>query len=407
MSATCTAPAKGEVISSFHRWLAVGILAVATFTIVVTEFAPIGLLSSIAADLGESPAKVGLVVSAYAWIGAASALLSAVLPSRFPRKPLLVGLMLLLAVSSGVSAIAPTFTGLLIARIAGGVAHGVFWAMVAALASQMAPANRIGLATSIVFGGISIASVLGVPLANLIGHAWHWRMAFGALCALSLLTSLLMIAVLPRIRAEGSVGGAALAGVLRNRALWAVYAIAIFTVAAHFGAFTFIEPYLSRVPGIAPSSIATLLFVFGAAGLAGNILTGILIDRFFKLTILVALVLMGVALLSLGWFASGLGLILTIPFLLAWGAAISALFVGIQTWVLRTGGPSAIPASAVYTTVFNSASGVGAMLGAFILPWGGLSGVMLAAGIAAVGAAMLVVLTSGSEERVAEQHGGV
>lgn len=392
MSTTCIAPTQGDVISPLHRWLAVGVLAVATFTIVVVEFAPIGLLSPIAADLGESPATVGLIVSAYAWIGAGSALLSAVLPYHFPRKPLLVGLMLLLAVSCGVSAIAPTFTSLLLARLIGALAHGLFWALVAALASQIAPASRVGLATSIVFGGISIASVLGVPLANLIGQEWNWRLAFGVLCALSLLTSLLMVAVLPKIKAEGSVGAAALAGVLRNRFLWAVYAIAILTVAAHFGAFTFIEPYLKGLSDIAQSSVATLLFAFGAAGFIGNILGGLLIDRFLKPTIFVALALMGAALLGLGWSASSHHLISTVPLLLAWGAAISTLFVGMQTWVLRAGGSAAIPASAVYTTVFNAASGIGAMLGALTLPRVGLSGVMLAAAAAVCGAILLVAV---------------
>lgn len=402
MSTTCLAPTEGAAVSPLHQWLAIATLAVATFTIVVTEFAPIGLLSPISADLGASPATVGLIVSAYAWIGAASALLSAVLPNHFPRKPLLVGLMLLLAASSGIAAIAPTFSSLLASRIAGALAHGIFWAMVAALAAQIAPAGRIGLATAIVFGGISIASVLGVPIANLIGQAWSWRVAFGALCGLSLLTALLMLAALPKIQAEGVVGRAALAGVLGNRTLWAVYAVATFAVAAHFGAFTFIEPYLGRLPDIGAASVAGLLFVFGAAGLAGNIAAGFLIDRFLKPVIVLALLVMGLALLGLallglGWPAAGHGLAVTTALLLVWGAAISALFVGIQTWVLRTGGAAAIPASAVYTTVFNAASGIGAMLGALTLSRAGLPGVMLTAAASVAGALLLVALGARSK----------
>ncbi|KWD77517.1 MFS transporter [Burkholderia ubonensis] len=388
---TCTAPARRDAVSPLHRWIAIAVLAVATFTIVVTEFAPIGLLSSIAADLHERPATVGLIVSAYAWIGAGSALLSAVLPNHFPRKPLLIGLMLLLAASSGVSAVAPAFPALMLARIAGALAHGVFWAMVAALATQIAPRDRLGLATAVVFGGISIASVLGVPIVNVIGQHWDWRVAFGALSGLSLLTALLMAAALPTIRAEGSVGGAALAGVLRNRALWMAYAVAIFTIAAHFGAFTFIEPYLRQMPGVAPAAVALLLFAFGAAGLLGNVLTGLAIDRHFKTVIVAALAFMCAALIGLGWLVPRAGTAAAVACLLAWGAAISALFVGIQTWVLRAGGAAAIPASALYTTVFNGASGIGAMLGASILARSGLSAVMLAAGGGVACAACLVV----------------
>lgn len=394
MPSSCAVPLQDDAVRPAHRWLAVCVLAVATFTIVVMEFAPIGLLTSVAADLGETPASVGLIVSAYAWIGAGSALLSAVLPNHFPRKPLLVCLMLLLAASGCASALAPSFQALMLARIFGALAHGVFWAMVAALSAQIAPAGRMGLATSIVFGGISVGGVLGVPLTNLIGQTWNWRVAFGALGALSLLTAILMMTALPRIKAEGSVGRTALASVLRNRSLWLVYLVATFTVIAHFGAFTFIEPFFREMPGIAPTSIATLLFAFGAAGLVGNVLTGFVIDRFMRPAIAVALILMCVALIGLGSLSPRFGLPIALPLLLAWGAAISALFVGIQTWVLQTGGAAAIPASAVYTTIFNAASGIGAMLGALILSDSGLAGILLWAGVAAAVAALLVALST-------------
>ncbi|AOK19838.1 hypothetical protein WT26_28770 [Burkholderia cepacia] len=214
------------------------------------------------------------------------------------------------------------------------------------------------------FGGISIASVLGVPIINVIGQHRDWRVAFGALSGLSPLTALLMAAALPTIRAEGSVGGAALAGVLRNRALWMAYAVAIFTVAAHFGVFTFIEPYLRQMPGVAPAAVALLLFGFGAAGLLGNVLTGLAIDQHFKTVIVAALAFMCAALIGLGWL------------------------------VPRAGGAAAIPASALYTTVFNGASGIGAMPGASILARSGLSAVMLAAGGGVACAACLVVAAS-------------
>jgi predicted MFS family arabinose efflux permease len=394
MSEAFSATQQGEpAVSTVRQWLAVAILGVGTFTIVSTEFAPMGLLSSIASNLGSRPANVGLIVMVYGWIGAGSALLSAVLPNHFPRKPLLVGLMLVLAASNGLAMISTTFPALMLARIVGAVSHGVFWAMVAALAMQITPPNRMGLATSVVFGGVSIASVLGVPLINLIGQAWGWRAAFGVLGALSLLTALLLGVVLPRLKTEGSVGLAALITVLRSRALWAVYIVSIFTISAHFGAFTFIEPYLRHVPGIAPAAIAALLLGFGAAGFASNILAGLLVDRFMRPVIVASLLLMCAALGGLGWFGPGLGMECVLALLIVWGAAISALFVGIQTWVLRVGGDAAIPASALYTTIFNSALGVGAMLGALTLDAVGLSGIMTSASVA-VAIAVLIVATN-------------
>ncbi|MGG4462367.1 MFS transporter [Brevibacillus porteri] len=381
--------------TSIRSWLAIVVLGIAMFTVVATEFAPIGLLSSIASDLGRSPGTVGLIVTAYALIGAGSALLSAVLPNRFPRKPLLIGLMVVLAAGNGLAMIAHSFPVLMLARVIGALSHGVFWAMVAALATQMAPPNRMGLATSIVFGGMSIANVLGVPLLNLIGQTWGWRLAFGILVAACMLTALLMAIVLPQIKAEGSVGFATLTSVLRSSKLWRVYTVAIFTVAAHFAAFTYIEPFLRNVPGIDPAMIAALLFGFGAAGLLGNVLTEGLIDRFMKPVIAVSLLLMFASLLGLGTIglSSGVGPVLAL--LVVWGAAISVLFIGIQTWVLRTGGKEAIPASAVYTTVFNSSSGAGAVLGAFVLNNAGLSAIMTSAGLVIVMAFTIVVLDRG------------
>ncbi|GED69790.1 hypothetical protein BRE01_34920 [Brevibacillus reuszeri] len=204
-----------------------------------------------------------------------------------------------------------------------------------------------------------------------------------------------MAIVLPQIKAEGSVGFATLASVLRNSKLWRVYTVAIITVAAHFAAFTYIEPFLRNVPGIAPAMIAALLFGFGAAGLLGNVLTGALIDRFMKPVIAVSLLLMFASLIGLGTFGLSSGVVPVLALLIIWGAAISVLIIGIQTWVLRTGGKAAIPASAVYTTVFNSASGVGAILGAFVLNNAGLSAIMTSAGLVIVMAITIVVLDRG------------
>ncbi|MET3132357.1 putative MFS family arabinose efflux permease [Oxalobacteraceae bacterium GrIS 1.11] len=250
-------------------WLAIVVLAIGTFSIVTTELAPIGLLSPIARDLAQSEAAIGLTVTAYAWIGALSALLSTVWLGSVPRKPLLIGLMLVLALSNGVVMVADSFSMLLAARIFGAVAHGFFWAVIGSFAAQIAPARHMGLAMSIVFGGVSAASVLGVPLATLLGQSSGWRCAFGAIGLISLVTAIVLMMVLPQKKMEiASVSGKqALLKVLRRRDLWGIYLATAFSVTAHFAAFTFIEPFLKKVPGISLSMIAALLFSFGAAGL--------------------------------------------------------------------------------------------------------------------------------------------
>ncbi|MGO4713502.1 MFS transporter [Bradyrhizobium sp. 2TAF24] len=393
MSISSCVPHGSRQQSAFRIWLAVVALGIATFAIVLTEFAPIGLLSQIAQSLGESRAAIGLTVTLYAWIGAASALVCAVLLGRLPIRPLLIVLMLVLAASNALAMLSGSLAALLASRALGAVAHGFFWAMVAAVAGRIAPPDRLGLATSIVFGGITVATVLGVPLANLIGQAEGWPAAFGATAALCVVTALLLSAVLPPVRADAAVGIAALAEVARNRPLRRVYIAAAFTVIAHFGAFTFIEAFLRDMPGVTAPMIAVLLFAFGAAGILGNVLTGIFIDRFMRPAIALGLVVMAVALAVLGRGGAQLDLAALVVLLVAWGMAFAVLMVGLQAAVLRTAGTAAMPASAIYTAVFNTAGGAGAVLGAAVLGEAGLSGLMLSAGGVAVLA--LLVLVSG------------
>jgi DHA1 family purine ribonucleoside efflux pump-like MFS transporter len=359
------------------------VLCIAAFAMVTTEFAPIGLLSQISIDLRQTNSTVGLTVSLYAWIGAASGLLAAVLHDRFPRKPLLILLMLVIALSNAVAATAHSLPSFLLARALGAIAHGIFWAMVAASATQIAPPNRMGLATTIVFAGISIATVMGVPITNLIGQESSWRTAFGVIALLCLATALLMAAVIPKMPANAAESRPSLGSVLRRRDLGVVYCITAFTTAAHFGAYTFVEPLISKISGITAVMISLMLFGFGAAGFLGNLVTGFLIDQFMKPVITMALLLMCVALFTLGLFGPALGATAMLILLVIWGAAIAAFFAGLQTWVLRIAGSATMAAAAVHTTVLNASIGIGAMIGAASLSAFGLSSALLSsAGIA-------------------------
>lgn len=382
-------------------WSAVTVLCVAAFAMVTTEFAPIGLLSQISIDLGQSDSRVGLTVSLYAWIGAASGLLAAVLHDRLPRRPLLIVLMLVLAVSNFLAAAAHSFTSLMLARALGAIAHGMFWAMVAACATNIAPPNRMGLATTIVFAGISIATVMGVPITNLIGQETNWRMAFGVIALLCLATSLLMAVFIPKMPADGAVGRPSLGSVFRRRDLRLVYCITAFTTAAHFGAYTFVEPFISNISKITVAMVALMLFGFGAAGFLGNLVTGFLIDRFMKPVITLALLLICLALFTLGLAGPVLGAASVLVLLIIWGAAISVLFAGLQTWVLRIAGSTTMAAAAVHTAVLNASIGIGAMIGAVSVSVFGLSGALLCSSGIAV-PALLLALWHGRLAGVAE-----
>ncbi|WP_226478308.1 MFS transporter [Pseudomonas sp. MWU16-30323] len=377
--------------SALRVWCAVSVLCIASFTMVTSEFAPIGLLSQISADLDQAPSTVGLTVTLYAWIGAASGLLSNWLNRRVPRKALLIALMLILALSNGLAALSPEFSSLLGARAVGALAHGVFWAIVAATAAHIVPSHRVGLATSIVLGGITIATVMGVPLINLVGQYDGWRTAFVCLAVMCVASAGAIALVLPSLHIPSLAKGLGFAVVLRCKDLLITYVITGLTAAAHFGAYTFVEPFIGQVPGITSYMIAVLLFAFGASGFLGNLLSALLIDRYLKAFILLALVAMAVALVTLGIYGPPLGLVSVVILLVVWGVAISALFTGLQTWVLRIAGDHMVPATAIHTAVLNSAIGLGVIIGGGALDVAGFKGAMLSASVVIVPAIILMI----------------
>ncbi|WP_235777277.1 MFS transporter [Pseudomonas piscis] len=380
----------------------------ASFTMVTSEFAPIGMLSQVSADLDQVPSIVGLTVTLYAWIGAASGLSSNWLNRWIACKALLIVLMLVLAVSNALAALSPEFSMLLGARAVGALAHGVFWATVAATAARMAPAQRMGLATSIVLGGITIATVMGVPLINLVGQYDGWRTAFACLALMCIASAAAMALVLPSMRIPSLVEGGGFVVVLRRKDLLITYVITGLTAAAHFGAYTFVEPFIGQVPGITSYMIAVLLFAFGAAGFLGNLLSALFIDRYLKAFILVALLGMALALMILGGYGPRLGVALVVGLLVLWGVSISALFTGLQTWVLRIAGEHTVPATAIHTAVLNSAIGVGVIIGGQALDVAGFKGAMLSASLVIVPAIVLMIISglrSRSEPRTSAVPG--
>ena len=190
-----------------------------------------------------------------------------------------------------------------------------------------------------------------------------------------------MAALIPNIKAEAPVGRQALAEVLRRTDLRGIYLATAFAVTAHFAAFTFIEPFLSNTAEMSGSMVAVMLFSFGVAGVVGNVLTGFFIDKHLKIVLALALTAMSAALASLSFFGEALAVEALIALLVLWGAAIAIIFVGFQAWILRVAGTAALPASAIYVSIFNAAIGTGAMVGAWILSHAGLQGLLSLAGI--------------------------
>ncbi|WP_175469749.1 MFS transporter [Marinobacter sp. AC-23] len=238
---------------------------------------------------------------------------------------------------------------------------------------------------------MSAASVLGVPLATLIGQSDGWRFSFGAIAILCFATALAMIVLVPHVKAEAPVGRKALAEVLRRNDLKAIYLATALVVTSHFTAFTYIEPFLSNTAGVSGSMVATLLFSFGAAGIAGNVVTAVYLDKNLKTTLILAMATMSATLICLATFGESLAIGLLMALVALWGMAIAIIFVGFQTWILKIAENAAMPASAIYVSIFNAAIGSGAILGSWVL---GHTGPMGLLGLAGVGGMISIGLVS-------------
>lgn len=350
-------------------WIALIVLSLSSFAIVTTELAPIGLLSALAHDLNQSEAITGLIVTGYGWVAAISALCSIVLLIRFPRKMVLMIMLLILAISNIIVAYSSSFNMILSARIIGAIAHGSFWALIGAVAYSLVPKHKLGLATSIIFSGVSVASILGVPLASYLTQLSSWRLAFEFLGLLSFIVCILILLFVPKIPDQAPLASGFFKKVLQHSTLNRLFILTALIISSHFAAFTFIEPFLSQIAQLESGQITLLLLVFGLAGLIGNILAGKLIDRHLHTIILISLVFISGSVFAFGYLGYQVTLSIAIVFLALWGVSIASIFVGLQTWVLKQAEDLASAASAIYVAVFNASIGLGALIGSFMLQY--------------------------------------
>jgi len=379
---------------STRIWVAVTALSVSAFSIVTSELAPVGMLSLLAKDLNQTASGAGLVVTAYGWVAALAALLSGCIPAQISRKALLVALMTILALSCVAAAHVSSMSALMYSRMVGAMAHGAFWALIGIVASQLVPAEKLGLATAVIFGGVSAASVLGVPLSSLIADMTGWRTAFMAIALIAFATACVLFWTLPPLSGARPLRLDVYVGILKNPMLLALFGATACIITAHFAAFTYLEPLLTQAQQVPASTISGLLLMAGLAGMLGNIVAGKLIDRHLKNLILLSLILSSAALAMLGIaMTAPLPLVFSGLLLAGWAAGIAIVFVGLQTWLLRSAGEAAQPASGVYVAIFNAAIGTGALVGGQALAIAGLQGMaLLAAGVMASSIALIARL---------------
>lgn len=349
--------------------LALLALAVGAFGIGTTEFVIMGLLPEVAADLGISIPAAGHLVSAYALGVVIGAPLLAAATARMPRRKVLIGLMLLFVAGNALSALAPDEHWLLAARFLSGLPHGAFFGVGAVVATGLVAPERKARSVSLMFLGLTIANVAGVPAATLVGQHFGWRITFLGVSAIGLAAIASLALLLPNDRAENhSSGLRGELGALRSLPVWLALGTTVAGFGALFSAYSYITPMLTDSAGYAQTSVTMLLALFGVGATIGNLAGGRLADHSLRGTLF-------------GGLASLILVLALFPVLMTaqWSAALAVLLLGVAAFA--TGSPlqlmvmekaAAAPslASSANQAAFNLANAGGAWIGGLALTAG-------------------------------------
>ncbi|WP_246113770.1 MFS transporter [Streptomyces montanus] len=370
-----------------NGWPAVLAVAFSVFIVTATETMPIGLLPEMAADLRVSEGTVGLTVTLYGLFAGLLAPLLTAATRRLDRGRLLLVILAVFLAGNLLTATAVDYAWLMLVRLLIGFIHGVLWAIVASIAVRLVPPAQSVRATAVVFSGISLATVIGVPLGAMVGQWLSWRAAFWALTVCGAVALLATAVLMPSMPSRDGVHLSELPRLLKRGDLRTTVAVTAIVVIGHYAAYTYVTPFLLRNVGVAADTVGVLLLCFGIAGVAGNFVVGAVIGRGPTLRTVIIGLIVGTAgsmalLLAAGSWQPG-----AIAFLLSWGFAYSALPVALQTLVLRSAPHAREAATSLYVLSFNVSISLGALFGSLALDRSGPSLVMLT-GVAFCAAAL-------------------
>jgi len=372
---------------SARTWLSVVSLTVATFALVFSEFLPAGLLTPMASGLAISEGLAGQAVTATALTGAVSALLVGLVIGRIDRKAVMLFFCLLCVASSVAAATAPNFAVLLAARLVLGIAIGGFWTLVAAVVARLVSIEAIGRGMSIIFIGVSAATICAPPLGALIAEAFGWRAAFLVGGGAALLALVIEFVTLPKLPATDPVRLGTLVE-MSKRPMVRIGLLAVVAIAAgHFAGFTYVRPVLETVTHLSPTVVAGVLLAFGLANFVGNLAGGALADRNLRLGLFAVGALLGLTTLGLAVF--GAQAVLAAAFVTVWGFAFGGAPIVLQTWMARAAPDHLESVGGLFIATFQISIALGAAVGGAVVDGFGVGDAMLVTALLGLGAAAL------------------
>ena len=342
-------------------------LAMGGFAIGVTEFAAMSILPDFAAGLGVDAPTAGHVISAYAAGVVVGAPILAVLGARLPRWHLLIGFMALFAVGNVLSALAPTYHWMLVFRFLSGLPHGAYFGVAALVAASIVPLHFRTRAVSTILMGLTVGTVLGVPVVNIISHAYGWRWTFAIVGVLAVITMALVALFAPRDPAHADASPWRELGALKRSQVWLTLGVGAIGFGGMFAVYAYLASTLQAVTGVGAEVLPWVFAVFGVGMFLGNILGAWAADHVgFKAA--GGLLLWSAAALALyPMAASNLWAVMGVVFLIGGGGGLGSV---LQTRLMDVAGDAQTLAAALNHSAFNTANAIGPLLGGMAIAAG-------------------------------------
>ncbi|CAI0859492.1 Inner membrane transport protein ydhP [Serratia entomophila] len=374
--------------------LALLALTISAFAIGTTEFVIVGLIPTIAEQLGVTVPSAGLLVTIYAIGVAIGAPVLTALTGRVPRKLLLVGLMVLFTLGNLLAWQSPSYESLVIARLLAGLAHGVFFSIGSTIATSLVAKEKAASAIAIMFGGLTVALVTGVPLGTFIGQHFGWRETFLAVSLIGVIATVASIILVPnniKNQASASIGDQL--KVLTHPRLLLIYAITALGYGGVFTTFTFLAPMMQELAGFSAPAVSWILLAYGIAVAVGNIWGGKLADRHGAVRAL-SLIFAALAALLLVFQFTASHSIAALATVIVMGVFAFGNVPGLQVYVVQKAEqytPNAVDvASGLNIAAFNVGIALGSVIGGQTVASLGLAQTPWIGALIVVGALLLV-----------------
>jgi DHA1 family inner membrane transport protein len=363
--------------------LSLFVLALSAFAIGTTEFVIMGLLPEVATDLSVSIPNAGWLITGYALGVAVGAPFMALLTARLPRRQALIILMGIFILGNLLCALAWGYSSLMLARVVTSLCHGAFFGIGAVTAANLVVPDKRASAVAMMFTGLTLANVLGVPLGTALGQEMGWRSTFLAVAVIGVIALFGLVKFLPKGAVEEPVSIRSEFAALRHIKLWIALFTTVMFSASMFALFTYIAPLLRDVTGVSPRWVTLTLFLIGIGLTIGNVVGGKLGDQHLKATLSGAFLTLGLTALLFSW--TSYSFIPAEVNLFLWAVAAFSLVPALQINVVNYGKDAPNLTSTLNIGAFNVGNALGAWVGGIVLSLGyGLTIVPIAAGLLAL-----------------------